>query len=309
MDGKYINKIYKEAMVKVSYLQPWPGHFLVKKVDTEIIIRHINHDNISKKKCLEIGCGNAFQSALFANFSHKFIATDLFSNDDYHKTRIRRAKELIQSLNAGNISLINCSATALPFADSYFDFIFSSSVLEHIKDRALVLKEIKRVLKPGGTCLIVVPTHMASIYAFPHAFLYILARLGKLVSRKKDRPIRDDRGITGNSGNSSLFARFRKNHPSFPLPEPHGVYKNIMDELVSQLPFNWMRLLKNRGFKIKKSFGLCFMPWLLIEPFSTEAAAKLYGLTKNINIKLSTLKKLEYMSYLVGFIAIKDSLD
>lgn len=42
-------------------------------------------------------------------------------------------------------------------ADSSADFVFSVSVLEHIQDEAAVLKEIRRVLRPGGKFFVYVP--------------------------------------------------------------------------------------------------------------------------------------------------------
>lgn len=49
------------------------------------------------------------------------------------------------------------NALSLPFADDCFDKIICSEVLEHIPDYGAVLKEIKRVLKPGGILAASVP--------------------------------------------------------------------------------------------------------------------------------------------------------
>ncbi len=47
--------------------------------------------------------------------------------------------------------------TALPFADGSCDFIFASHVLEHIRDDHAALREIRRVLRPGGVAILPVP--------------------------------------------------------------------------------------------------------------------------------------------------------
>lgn len=46
---------------------------------------------------------------------------------------------------------------ALPFANSSFDLILATDVIEHVEDERLALREIARVLRPGGKVLITVP--------------------------------------------------------------------------------------------------------------------------------------------------------
>jgi SAM-dependent methyltransferase len=48
-------------------------------------------------------------------------------------------------------------ALALPFADATFDRVVASEVLEHIPDDAAAMRELARVLRPGGTMAVTVP--------------------------------------------------------------------------------------------------------------------------------------------------------
>jgi len=57
-----------------------------------------------------------------------------------------------EAANAG--ILLNMDATALKFPDAFFDAVLSASVFEHIIDVSAALREIDRVLKPGGCALI-----------------------------------------------------------------------------------------------------------------------------------------------------------
>ena len=52
----------------------------------------------------------------------------------------------------------NGDALALPFADATFDRIIASEVLEHVADDEQALREVHRVLKPGGTVAATVPS-------------------------------------------------------------------------------------------------------------------------------------------------------
>ncbi|PID90181.1 MAG: SAM-dependent methyltransferase [Bacteroidetes bacterium] len=52
---------------------------------------------------------------------------------------------------------VHCDIQALPFADDSFDLILCNHVLEHIPDDHLAMTELRRVLSPGGTAILLVP--------------------------------------------------------------------------------------------------------------------------------------------------------
>ncbi len=56
-----------------------------------------------------------------------------------------------------DIHLNNANIYALPYADNTFDSVILSEILEHIEDDVAGLREIYRVLKPGGVVAITVP--------------------------------------------------------------------------------------------------------------------------------------------------------
>jgi SAM-dependent methyltransferase len=47
--------------------------------------------------------------------------------------------------------------TSLPFLDESFDLVYASHVLEHIPDDRLAMREVARVLRPGGIAILPVP--------------------------------------------------------------------------------------------------------------------------------------------------------
>src|SRR5256886_11821492 len=47
--------------------------------------------------------------------------------------------------------------TAMPFSDAVFDRVVAAEVLEHIDDDQAALREIARVLRPGGLLAVTVP--------------------------------------------------------------------------------------------------------------------------------------------------------
>lgn len=284
------------------HLEPWRGHYLTRKIETEILADKFIFDE--NYVGLELGCGNAFQSALLASLTKRIFATDLFSEQrGTHTLGINRARDLINKLEIKNVSLVSCSASALPFADNYFDFVFSSSVLEHINNRNLALSEMRRVLKPGGDLILIVPAHMPSIYAFLHEVIYFLARGLKIIFDSNHKSMK---GIN-NKGDlsASPLKRFRDNHPSFPMPEPHGDYPSVFHEYLQQLPSAWSSLLAKNGFKIRQSFGTCILPWSLIEPLSTSFLAKQYARLKKFHSRYGHFRVFRNCSYLICFLVRK----
>lgn len=47
----------------------------------------------------------------------------------------------------------------LPFADGSFDLVLCAETLEHVRDVQLLLSEVRRVLRPGGTLAVSTPAH------------------------------------------------------------------------------------------------------------------------------------------------------
>jgi SAM-dependent methyltransferase len=68
---------------------------------------------------------------------------------------------------------VDCVAdlSNLPFKDQSCDVIFASHVLEHIHDDHSVLKEIQRILKPGGMALLPVPVFGPVTVEYPQVNL------------------------------------------------------------------------------------------------------------------------------------------
>ena len=57
--------------------------------------------------------------------------------------------------------------TSLPFEDASYDVVYASHVLEHIQDDRLALREVRRILKPGGIAILPVPLVSPETVEYP----------------------------------------------------------------------------------------------------------------------------------------------
>jgi SAM-dependent methyltransferase len=99
---------------------------------------------------LDMPCGRGFYLNMFRYVSGcKLIGADL----DWEV--LQKAQKNVNRLD--DISLHHENIYALPYADFTFDAAILSEILEHIDDDVAGLREIWRVLKPGGIVAITVP--------------------------------------------------------------------------------------------------------------------------------------------------------
>lgn len=95
--------------------------------------------------CLDIGAGTGDLLALLRKTWPKLEAQAC----DYHIERFALKDVPITQLDLNNQSL--------PYPDGSFDLVTCSEVLEHVENYRAVLREIRRVLKPGGLMVITTP--------------------------------------------------------------------------------------------------------------------------------------------------------
>jgi SAM-dependent methyltransferase len=83
-------------------------------------------------------------------------------------------------------ALVCGTADTLPFRDEVFDVVLAADVLEHLTDDELATSELFRVLRPGGTLVVNVPTDPGlwseHDVALGHVRRYTRSRLNELLS-------------------------------------------------------------------------------------------------------------------------------
>jgi 2-polyprenyl-3-methyl-5-hydroxy-6-metoxy-1,4-benzoquinol methylase len=140
-----------------------------------------------KGNLLEVGCGEGRGVEALMSKSTQFTAVD----------KIEEALQvLLKKFPTGKFLSMNIP----PFGDlkdNEYDSVVSFQVIEHIQNDVLYLKEIHRVLKPGGIALLTTPNRKLSLSRNPwHIREYLAQELKDLAA--KIFSTAEVKGITGN---------------------------------------------------------------------------------------------------------------
>ncbi len=112
-------------------------------------LRYLLEDLVSVRgRALDVGCG-AGQVAKAVKRERPDL--DVLASD------VSRAAIAAASTSTEGVHFRLATAERLPFADGELDFVWIFDVLEHVDDPEVVLREVARVLKPGGGFHIVLP--------------------------------------------------------------------------------------------------------------------------------------------------------
>jgi ubiquinone/menaquinone biosynthesis C-methylase UbiE len=100
------------------------------------------------KRVLDAACGAGYGSDLLASIARRVTGLDLdFGATVHARSHYRRA----------GLGFALGDAMDLPFADASFDAIVSFETIEHLPDVERYLREVHRVLVPGGRYLVSTP--------------------------------------------------------------------------------------------------------------------------------------------------------
>jgi ubiquinone/menaquinone biosynthesis C-methylase UbiE len=105
---------------------------------------------------LDVGCGEGRHIfGIMQNYPEmKCIGLDM---DDDSLVKAEEGYEFFESISNVGAEFLKGSAYSLPFQNNSLDLIVCSEVLEHLHDYNDAVKEIHRVLKPGGKFYASVP--------------------------------------------------------------------------------------------------------------------------------------------------------
>ncbi len=111
--------------------------------------RLVDFNGFAGKSILEVGCGVGIDLVRFAAGGARVTGIDLA------RTSVELAKKNFASRDlVGDFQVMN--GEAMTFSDHHFDAVYAHGVLQYTSDPGRMLREIHRVLKPGGSAILMV---------------------------------------------------------------------------------------------------------------------------------------------------------
>lgn len=159
----------------------WIGRFFLWSMNfshSDLTDWGLTHVSIEKDfKILDVGCGGG-------RTIQKLSATateGLICGVDYAKGSVAasRAKNACL-INAGRVAIQRASVSQLPYIDNTFDLVTAVETQYYWPDLVEDMREILRVLKPGGTLAVIVESYKGSKNEILHAPVMSLLRSTRL---------------------------------------------------------------------------------------------------------------------------------
>jgi SAM-dependent methyltransferase len=188
--------------------------------------RLIPFDQYRGRRVLEVGCGAGTDLIRFAR--HGALVTGV----DMAASAIRLASANFAA-DGRKAELLVADGEALPFGERHFDLVYAHGVVQYTaNDRALV-RECRRVLKPGGTAIFQVYNRIS--------WLNALSQVTKVDLEHVDAPVLGKYSISEFQDLLKEFARVRIVPERFPVKTRlHGGLKGLLYNTVFVGLFNAM---------------------------------------------------------------------
>lgn len=180
---------------------------------------------------LEIGTGSGYGIELIAPRAKKFVTIDKFMAEGDRAL-------------PDNVEFRQATVPPLPFESESFDYVISFQVIEHIKQDIEFVREIHRVLRPGGQVIITTPNAPMSLTRNPwHVREYKPEELHNLFEVHFQ-----DVKVEGVAGNEQVMAYYERNRASVKRITRWDILdlQHRLPRWMLQLPYDILNRLNRR---------------------------------------------------------------
>jgi 2-polyprenyl-3-methyl-5-hydroxy-6-metoxy-1,4-benzoquinol methylase len=204
---------FAEAYARAA-LDPFSSCFTYSRLQLDSWLARLIPAAQPGQRLLDVGCGTGEQLLAMARRGYEVAGLD-------------GSAEMLQHARAANpgVTLELGDVEHLPYADGSFDVALCVEVLRYLPQEAPVLREMARVLKPGGIC-VATATPLLNLNGY-----WLVNRLASALRPKGLTPLRQYFTTPGALERAARSAGFED-------VEVHGVYLG---------PINWVERLVPRA--------------------------------------------------------------
>jgi len=198
---------------------------------------------------LDIGAGTGHQASLLKSKGYQVIAVDLPASD-YAAERV--------------FPVLDYDGSVLPVADGSIDVIFSSNVLEHVKEIHDLLYECRRVLADGGIAVHILPTPAWRWWTTLAHYPWLVLRTLQLLGGRRRRQRQPSAGLAIEQlGTAQARA---KAWWTMLWPARHGERGTTFTEHLFYSQSWWCATFETAGFRVESSYpaGLFYTGTMLL---------------------------------------------
>jgi SAM-dependent methyltransferase len=178
-------------------------------------------------RILEIGAGAGWQSEVLTRAGYRVASIDLPGSG-------------YRSLQRGPV--VQYDGYRMPFGDARFQCLFSSNVLEHVKDLEAFQVEARRVLKADGVAIHLMPSAMWRFWTFWTHYLFLIKKFALWTAQCQVPP------QSGASNVSMVKRTWPELLRRILLPERHGEFGNSVTESYYFSRFRWRSVFLRTGW-------------------------------------------------------------
>jgi SAM-dependent methyltransferase len=135
--------LYEDLYVK-EHTHWW--HIGKRAIVYGLLRKYMPRGSRSTRRALDLGCGAGLNLERLSKYAET-TGTDYFE------------EALLFCRRRGFTGLCKADAAKLPFESSSFDIVTALDVIEHLDDDRVALRELLRVMRPGGVLVISVPAY------------------------------------------------------------------------------------------------------------------------------------------------------
>jgi SAM-dependent methyltransferase len=205
----------------------------LRRFELKAILARIQKAAPKGAHVLDIGAGTGWQAKIVADADYSVEAIDK-TTSSYVRDRV--------------FPITDYDGHRIPFPDDTFDVVYSSNVLEHVAHVDAFQGEIRRVLKPDGVAIHVVPSATWRFWSNPAHYCYIAKRV-------VERLLGTDQGATEqtdfapqNCAGKSLRSMVKRAL----IPQKNGEAGNVLTEIYHFSRWRWRGLFRRTGWAIEE---------------------------------------------------------